>query len=360
MRQIALANVGFSFCRGSRVFHDLTHKFEHTAPHGHVFALMGPSGGGKSTLLRLLAGIISPTSGRISIHPKVDELRVNFLSQVPVLLERLDVSGNLRLGEQLASQRLHFDSALLERAIEVLQIGDIVKSRHVSELSGGQQQRVALARCLSLRPHILLLDEPCTGIDPWLRSTFVRQLRELVDDSGSTVFYVTHHFDEAAQIADDLVVLALDPKSGVSRLRQCSIADAVLDPELASFTGFGMSPAPSSLSVSVASDGTCTAGFQAGALCRLTLPPRLRTEAALEIAFCPACVRLIPAAQGSGKVVTISGRYVVVKIGDAHILADREKSTDMARATRCEISLRGRVAVYSKQGGLAEWVDLHE
>jgi ABC-type nitrate/sulfonate/bicarbonate transport system ATPase subunit len=360
MRKIILDNIRYQFPNGKIVFHGLTHTFDHTAPHGHVFALMGPSGGGKSTLLRLLASVISPDSGRISICPQAEEVRVNLLPQTPVLFERLDVGANLRLGEKLTNQKRHFDSASLDRAITVLKIRDIAASQHVRKLSGGQQQRIALARCLSLRPQILLLDEPCTGIDPWLRSAFIRQLRELIDDAAATVFYVTHHYDEAAAIADDLVVLAPDPESGENRLRQCAIASAGLDAAFADYTGFDMSPTPNTLSVTLASDGVCTAGFQARPVCRVSLPQKLCTEMAIEIAFAPSCTRLIPVEQGSALVTAISGRYVVVQVGGSHILAERVASTNVVRLERCEVLLSGRVLIYSKLGGVAEWVCTNE
>ena len=178
---------------------------------GEIVALLGPNGAGKTTTMRMLAGLILPTSGRISInHIELTEATsglargaVGLLTEAPGLWERLSVRRNL-----LTYARLHgirdpqtrVDETL--RTVELMDRGDELAGK----LSKGLKQRVAIARALLHRPPVLLLDEPTSGLDP-ASARHVRDLILALRSEGRAVLVSTHNLAEAEELSDRIAVL---------------------------------------------------------------------------------------------------------------------------------------------------------
>jgi putrescine transport system ATP-binding protein len=179
---------------------------------GEMFALVGASGCGKTTLLRMLAGFAQPSSGRISIDG-VDmstvaphQRPVNMMFQSYALFPHMTVEKNVGYG----LRRLPLDEAVRRRrvqeALDMVQLGAL-SSRKPHQLSGGQRQRVALARALIRRPKVLLLDEPLSALDKKLREQTQFELMDLQDKVGITFIVVTHDQDEAMALASRIAVM---------------------------------------------------------------------------------------------------------------------------------------------------------
>jgi molybdate transport system ATP-binding protein len=199
-------------------------------------ALVGPSGAGKTTILRVIAGLVTPRGGTVTIGGEtwfdgarqidvpVDERAVGFLFQDYALFPHLTVRQNIEYS------RRHRADEYLER----FRIGELADARP-SELSGGERQRVALARALARDPNILLLDEPLAALDTHTKTTVRRELHELLAELSIPTLFVTHDFEDAAALADRVGVLV------EGELRQIgSSAELVArpaDPFVASFTG---------------------------------------------------------------------------------------------------------------------------
>ena len=178
---------------------------------GEIFALLGPNGAGKTTTLRMLAGLIAPTSGSVRIGseamtpdaaPKLRE-RLGFLTEAPGLWDNLTVHDNLMVYAQLYGMR-DADKAVRE-ALGLFEIADRSRDR-TARLSKGLKQRVALARAIVHRPSIVLLDEPTAGLDP----ESARDVRELIvamRGEGRAVLLCTHNLDEVDRLADRVAVL---------------------------------------------------------------------------------------------------------------------------------------------------------
>lgn len=214
--------------------------------HGECLALLGPSGCGKTTLLRLLAGFETLHAGEIRFDDATvavpnrqlapEERRVGMVFQSYALWPHLDVAGNvgyaLRVQNMAAAKR----EARIAEALDTVGLPDFGK-RRVQSLSGGQRQRVALARCLAMRPRLVLLDEPLANLDAHLRETMIDEFRRFHAASGATLIYVTHDQAEAMALADRIAVM------DNGRLRQVDTPDRLYhepcDEMVARFLGQG-------------------------------------------------------------------------------------------------------------------------
>lgn len=180
---------------------------------GQTTALVGPSGCGKSTLLRMVAGLETPSSGRILIGgmPPSDTLRNAALSiafQDPSLLPWRTVRGNIALALSLA--RRPVDDAEIDQLISLVGLDGFAEARP-AELSGGMRQRAAMARALVTRPGLLLLDEPFGAVDELTRHQLAQDLPRIWEARGTTTLLVTHSVTEAVLLSDRVIVLSPRP-----------------------------------------------------------------------------------------------------------------------------------------------------
>jgi len=181
-----------------------------TIPAGSFFALLGASGCGKTTTLRMIAGLEDPTSGAIRIGDKdVTGLKayqrpVNTVFQSYALFPHLDIFENIAFG--LRRRRVKGVKQKVNDMLELVQLGPMAR-RKPTQLSGGQQQRVAVARALINEPDVLLLDEPLGALDLKLRRQMQIELKRIQTEVGTTFVHVTHDQEEAMTMADTVAVM---------------------------------------------------------------------------------------------------------------------------------------------------------
>jgi len=184
-------------------------------PPGSLTALLGPSGGGKSTLLRIIAGLETPDTGTIEIggadSTRVSPQRrnVGFVFQHYAAFKHMTVAENVAFG---LSIRKRPKAEIAKRVTELLELVHLEQfsQRYPAQLSGGQRQRMALARALAVEPQVLLLDEPFGALDAQVRKELRAWLRRLHDEVNVTTVFVTHDQEEAMEVADSIVVMAED------------------------------------------------------------------------------------------------------------------------------------------------------
>lgn len=179
---------------------------------GETVCLLGPSGSGKSTLLRIVAGLEEPERGEIRwdgeaiTHRPPHLRRMGLVFQDYVLFPHLSVAENIAFGLKMQGLSRVEQERRVQEVLEQVRLKGF-ESRRVTDLSGGEQQRVALARALAPRPQVLMLDEPLGALDRALREQLLFELRSLLRAHPMAVIYVTHDQEEAAVIADRLLLL---------------------------------------------------------------------------------------------------------------------------------------------------------
>ena len=205
-----------------------------TIPTGELTALLGPSGGGKSTLLRIIAGLESTDEGTVviegreSTHLPPQKRNVGFVFQHYAAFKHMSVAKNVAFGLEI---RKRPKAEVKRRVDELLELVHLSQFAHrlPAQLSGGQRQRMALARALAVEPNVLLLDEPFGALDAKVRKELRDWLRRLHDEVHVTTVFVTHDQEEALEVADQIVVI------NEGRIEQIGSPDELYDEPASEF-----------------------------------------------------------------------------------------------------------------------------
>ncbi len=203
-------------------------KINFNVYNGEFLAILGSSGCGKTTLLRILVGLLEPTTGRIlkdgnditNLHPSKRSMGLVF--QNYALFENMTVLENIEYAMKIKPE---FKGKSREIAINLIrQVG---LEEHINKkpysLSGGQQQRVAIARTLALSPEIILLDEPMSALDVDTRLSLRKELKDIQKEFGTTMIYITHDQEEAFAMADRIMVM----KEGI--IEQIDVPESIIE-----------------------------------------------------------------------------------------------------------------------------------
>jgi sulfate transport system ATP-binding protein len=181
-------------------------------PTGQLTALLGPSGGGKSTLLRIIAGLDKADAGTISIEGieatklPPQKRNVGFVFQHYAVFKHMTVAKNVAFGLEIRKRPKDEVAARVDELLRLVHLQQF-SHRLPSQLSGGQRQRMALARALAVEPKVLLLDEPFGALDAKVRKELREWLRRLHDEVHVTTVFVTHDQEEALEVSDEIVVI---------------------------------------------------------------------------------------------------------------------------------------------------------
>jgi molybdate transport system ATP-binding protein len=225
MKSLKFEHITFGYRKDKPLFNDLSFEITQPVNKGFVIGLMGVSGSGKSTILKLILGIEKNYQGEISIAPSNPV--ISYVPQEPVLFEHLTPIENAEYFNRISNYKSKFNRELFNEVAKTLQIEDVLKSAtSVNEISGGQRQRISLLRAMSIQPDILLLDEPLTGLDEEVKDQFLQTLATLIQRFNLMVIYVTHHRKEAEFISD--VILYLEKEINVNVVTEAKQTNAKL------------------------------------------------------------------------------------------------------------------------------------
>src|SRR5437870_10104964 len=184
-----------------------------TVREGELMALLGPSGGGKTTVLRMIAGLEMPTTGDVLIRGQrvndvsVQQRNIGFVFQNYALFKNMSVFKNIAFGLKIKKWKR---ADVKARVAELLNLFGLegLERRYPHQLSGGQRQRVAIARALASKPGVLLLDEPFGAVDAKIRQELREWLVTLHQELNVTTIFVTHDQEEALELADRIVIFS--------------------------------------------------------------------------------------------------------------------------------------------------------
>ena len=207
-KEIALkiSNVSFSYKKGAKAINN----FNLEVRKGSFTTLLGESGCGKTTILKLISGFLQPDVGLIEIDGvnqnriEPDKRKIAFVFQNYALFPHLTVKNNILYG--VKNKKNENNYKIFEDTVKSLNLDNLL-NRYPHELSGGQQQRVALARSLVLNPKILLMDEPLSSLDTKLREKVRDELKEIQQKLKITTIYVSHDREEALSLSDKIAVI---------------------------------------------------------------------------------------------------------------------------------------------------------
>ena len=202
---VSIKNVSFSYKGTSPIVNDINWNIQ----KGEFHSLVGRSGCGKTTLLKIIAGLLIPTNGVVGIGShivKKPSFNTGFVFQAPTLLEWLSVIENVLLPLSIKKTKKLYQ---MQSGLSVLKMVGLEEyaHRYPSELSGGQQSRVAIARALITEPFLLLMDEPFAALDAMTREELQSDLLELCADKKTTVLFVTHDIAEAVFLSDKVAIM---------------------------------------------------------------------------------------------------------------------------------------------------------
>jgi putative spermidine/putrescine transport system ATP-binding protein/spermidine/putrescine transport system ATP-binding protein len=189
------------------------HPMSLEIPEGEFVTLLGPSGCGKTTTLRMIAGLLDPTSGKIAIKGRevndipIHKRNLGIVFQNYALFPHKTIAENVGFGLRYRNVPKDEAARRVQEALDLVQLPD-VGDRYPSALSGGQQQRIALARAIVIEPDVLLLDEPLSALDANLREDMRVELKRIQHRIGVTSIFVTHDQAEALAMSDQIVVMS--------------------------------------------------------------------------------------------------------------------------------------------------------
>ncbi|GAB3170408.1 ABC transporter ATP-binding protein [Myceligenerans halotolerans] len=323
-----------------------------TVREGTTTAVLGASGRGKTTLLRVVAGFLRPRSGTVAVDGRVvagdgtwmppERRGVGYVRQDGGLFPHLSVAGNIAFGLPWPRRR---HGGRVAELLELVGLPTTLAGRRPDELSGGQQQRVALARALAPRPGLVLLDEPFSSLDTALRAATREATAQALRAAGATAVLVTHDQGEALSFADEVAIL------GDGRFRQVDSPASVyrdpVDPEVATFLGDALL-----LTGTVAGDGVeCGLG---------TLPVQAPSAGGGDVHVMVRPEQLALTAPGAGafdavvRHVAYFGHDAVVELdaADAGGLRARVLGTRLpAPGERVGVRVEGGVRTFPREGG---------
>jgi spermidine/putrescine transport system ATP-binding protein len=235
-RRIAIALTGVTKRYGSAAAVD---DISLEIAEGEFFSLLGPSGCGKTTTLRMIAGFVTPDTGRVVLqgtdvtNVPANRRPVNMVFQHYALFPHMTIYDNVAFGLKVKGVPRAEHRGRIEELLRVVSL-EGYERRRPRQLSGGQQQRVALARALVNRPAALLLDEPLGALDVKLRKQMQLELKRIQHELGTTFVYVTHDQDEALAMSDRIAVMndgrveqLGDPREIYERPRTAFVADFI-------------------------------------------------------------------------------------------------------------------------------------
>lgn len=209
-------------------------------PEGAFFTILGKSGSGKSTILKAIAGLLTPHQGVISMdgeditHQAPELRKIGFVFQKPHLFPHLSVADNIAFGPEIHGWSKEKTDLRVKELMGLVQIEGL-ENRMPGQISGGQQQRAAIARALAMNHSLLLMDEPFSSLDPDLREEMGQLVKNIQKELGLTVIFVTHDVQEAMALSDKICYLSQ------GNLIQCGSPDDLynrpLTKEVAKFMG---------------------------------------------------------------------------------------------------------------------------
>jgi len=315
-------------------------------PRGSLMALLGPSGGGKTTTLRLIAGFEIPDAGVIEVEGIVvagagrqvppEQRRVGMVFQDYALFPHLSVRDNVGFGVRASADR----EKRVSEVLEMVGLG-AEAARMPNELSGGQQQRVALARALAPNPAVVLLDEPFSNLDAALRDIVRNEVRQILHEAGASALFVTHDQDEAFGLADRVGIML------GSKVVQTGTPEEV-------YTNPGSLEVAKFLGEENVLDGIASDGYVTCELGRLRIGATEAADGPVKIAVRPESLRLHPE-EGPTVSAEVVGRefrgiYKLIKVrldSGTQLSSVMGLHIPVAVGDRVEIAVNSTVSAFS-------------